>query len=62
MAKNVFYVEVGNINDFTDFTDFANFTDYKPLLVTNISMALKLLTLTTFSGSEVADFSDVSHT
>ena len=62
MAKKVFFVKVGDFTDFTDFTDFANFTDYQLLLEITISMALKLLTLPTFSGSEVAEFSDFSHT
>ena len=63
MAKNVFFfVKVGNINDFTDFTAFANSTDCQSLVVSTILMALKSVTLTTFSGSEVAEHSVFSHT
>ena len=60
--KNVFCIKVGDITDFTDFTDYANFIDYQPLLGITILMALKLLTLATFFGSEVAEFNDFSHT
>ena len=65
MAKNVFFVffvKVGNINDFTDFTAFANSTDCQSLVVSTILMALKSVTLTTVSGSEVDELSVFSHT
>ena len=51
---------VGDFNDITNSTDVAEFPDFQHLLSIAISMILKLLTLTTFSGSVVAESNDFS--
>ena len=55
-------VKIAGFNYLSNLTDVADFSNFKHLMSIGISMVLKLLISTTFSGSIVAKSNDFSFT